>query len=311
ALRSEFDLPIAVHTHDTAGGQLATYQAAWQAGADVVDGAAAPLAGTTSQPPLSAIVAATARTGYDTGLDLGAVCALEPYWEALRAVYAPFESGIGAPTGRVYTHEIPGGQLSNLRTQAGALGLAEKFEQVEQTYAEVDAALGRLIKVTPSSKVVGDLALHLVGAGVPVAEFAADPGRVDLPDSVIGFLRGDLGTPVGGWPQPLRDRALTGRPPATPTPELSPEQIRALGGDAAIRRGELSRLLFPAAAAEFERTRSRYGDLSKLSATQFFYGLTPGVEHRVRLGAGVELLIGLEAISEPDERGVRTVMCVL
>jgi pyruvate carboxylase len=211
ALRRNFDLPVHVHTHDTPGGQLATYVAAWQAGADAVDGASAAMAGTTSQPALSAIVAAAAYTERDTGLNLGNVCDLEPYWEALRKVYAPFESGLPAPTGRVYTHEIPGGQLSNLRQQAIALGLGDRFEDVEKAYAGADRLLGRLIKVTPSSKVVGDLALHLVGAGVSVEEFAADPGRFDIPDSVIGFLRGDLRTPAGGWPEPLREKALAGR----------------------------------------------------------------------------------------------------
>ncbi|WP_064066888.1 pyruvate carboxylase, partial [Prescottella equi] len=195
ALRSNFDLPVHVHTHDTPGGQLATYLAAWHAGADAVDGASAPLSGTTSQPALSAIVAAAAHSEFDTGIDLQAVCDLEPYWEALRKVYAPFESGIPAPTGRVYTHEIPGGQLSNLRQQAIALGLGDRFEEVEAKYAAADRMLGRLVKVTPSSKVVGDLALHLVGSNVPADEFASDPARFDIPDSVVGFLRGELGTP--------------------------------------------------------------------------------------------------------------------
>ncbi len=142
-----------VHTHDTPGGQLATYVAAWQAGADAVDGAAAPMAGTTSQPALCSIVAAAAHTEYDTGLSLSAVCELEPYWEALRKVYAPFESGSGPPpTGRVYSHEIPGGQLSNLRQQAIALGLGDRFEEIEENYAAADRILGRLVKVTPSSQ---------------------------------------------------------------------------------------------------------------------------------------------------------------
>src|SRR5581483_10760594 len=208
ALKSRFDLPVHVHTHDTPGGQLATYVAAWHAGADAVDGAAAPLAGTTSQPALSSIVAAATHTEHDTGLSLAAVCELEPYWEAVRKVYRPFESGLPAPTGRVYHHEIPGGQLSNLRQQAIALGLGDRFEDIEAKYAAADRMLGRLVKVTPSSKVVGDLALSLVGSGVDVADFAADPGRYDIPDSVIGFLRGELGTPAGGWPEPFRSRAL-------------------------------------------------------------------------------------------------------
>ena len=241
ALRSNFDLPVHVHTHDTPGGQLATYLAAWLAGADAVDGASAAMAGTTSQPALSAIVAAAAYTERDTGLNLANVCDLEPYWEALRKVYAPFESGLPAPTGRVYTHEIPGGQLSNLRQQAIALGLGDRFEDVEEAYAGADRLLGRLIKVTPSSKVVGDLALHLVGAGVSVEEFAADPGRFDIPDSVVGFLRGDLGTPAGGWPEPLREKALAGRGSSTAVVELSVQDENALDGDPELRKSTLNR----------------------------------------------------------------------
>ncbi|WP_016691907.1 pyruvate carboxylase [Rhodococcus rhodochrous] len=311
ALRSNFDLPVHVHTHDTPGGQLATYLAAWHAGADAVDGASAALAGTTSQPALSAIVAAAANSEFDTGLDLQAVCDLEPYWEALRKVYAPFESGLPAPTGRVYTHEIPGGQLSNLRQQAIALGLGDRFEEVEAAYAGADRLLGRLIKVTPSSKVVGDLALHLVGAGVSVDDFAAEPGKYDIPDSVIGFLRGDLGTPAGGWPEPFRSKALSGRADPKPVTPLAPEEEKALGGSSDERRRMLNRLLFPGPAKEFEQHRETYGDTTELSANQFFYGLRQGDEHRVRLDKGVELLIGLEAISDADEKGYRTVMCIL
>ncbi|MGV0593745.1 pyruvate carboxylase [Mycolicibacterium porcinum] len=311
ALRSRFDLPVHVHTHDTPGGQLATYLAAWQAGASAVDGAAAPLAGTTSQPALSSIVAAAAHTEYDTGLSLDAVCDLEPYWEALRKVYAPFESGLPAPTGRVYTHEIPGGQLSNLRQQAIALGLGDRFEEIETAYAAADRVLGRLVKVTPSSKVVGDLALALVGAGVSAAEFAADPAKYDIPDSVIGFLRGELGDPPGGWPEPLRTKALEGRGPAKPIQELSVTDEALLAAPGPKRQAALNRLLFPGPTKEFEAHREEYGDTSGLSANQFFYGLRYGEEHRVELERGVQLLIGLEAISDADERGMRTVMCIL
>ncbi|WP_238422498.1 pyruvate carboxylase [Gordonia sp. 'Campus'] len=311
ALRREFDLPVHVHTHDTPGGQLATYLAAWQAGASAVDGASAALAGTTSQPALSAIVAAAAHSDRDTGLDLQAVCDLEPYWEALRKVYAPFESGLPAPTGRVYTHEIPGGQLSNLRQQAIALGLGNRFEAVEKAYAAADRMLGRLIKVTPSSKVVGDLALALVGKGITAEEFAADPRSHDIPDSVIGFLRGELGDPAGGWPEPLRTVALEGRADAAATEDLSAEDSVALDTAGPERQHTLSRLLFPGPTKEFDDHQETYGDTSRLSANQFFYGLRYGEEHRVELEPGVELLIGLEAISEPDDNGMRTVMGIL
>ncbi|MGY1750533.1 pyruvate carboxylase [Modestobacter sp. SYSU DS0511] len=308
ALRERFDLPVHLHTHDTPGGQLATLLAAWSAGVDAVDGASAALAGTTSQPALSSIVAATDHTERATGLDLACVNDLEPYWEAVRRVYAPFESGLPAPTGRVYTHEIPGGQLSNLRQQAIALGLGQRFEEVEAMYAAADRLLGHLVKVTPSSKVVGDLALQLVGAGVDVAEFAAEPGRFDLPDSVVGFLRGELGDPPGGWPEPFRTRALEGRREAQPPAELSQEDLDGLAEEP---RRTLNRLLFPGPTQEFEAHAESYGDVSVLPSKEFLYGLRSGVEHSVDLEPGVRLLIGIEAVSDADERGMRTVMCSL
>jgi pyruvate carboxylase len=308
ALRREFDLPIHLHTHDTAGGQLATYLAAIAAGVDAVDGASASLAGTTSQPALSAIVAATDHTDHATGLDLQRVCDFEPYWEAVRKVYAPFESGIPGPTGRVYRHEIPGGQLSNLRQQAIALGLGDRFEAIEATYEAADRILGRLVKVTPSSKVVGDLALHLVGAGVSPADFEADPGRYDVPASVLGFLRGELGEPPGGWPEPFRTKALAGRTEPVEAASLTDEDLRGL---AEHRRATLNRLLFPGPTREFLAHREAYGNTSRVRSTDFLYGLRPGEEHSVDLEPGVRLLIGLEAISEADERGMRTVMATL
>lgn len=308
ALRREFDLPVHIHTHDTAGGQLATYLAAIQAGADAVDGAVASMAGTTSQPSLSAIVAATDYSDRPTGLDLRAVGDLEPYWESVRRVYAPFEAGLASPTGRVYDHEIPGGQLSNLRTQAVALGLGDRFEDIEAMYTAADRILGHLVKVTPSSKVVGDLALHLVGAGVSPADFEATPDRFDIPDSVIGFLRGELGTPPGGWPEPFRSKALQGRADAKPVQDLNAEDRAGLEKD---RRATLNRLLFPGPTREFENHRQTYGDTSVLDSKDFFYGLGPGTEYAVDLEPGVRLLIGLEAVGEADERGMRTVMSTL
>jgi pyruvate carboxylase len=308
ALRERFDLPVHLHTHDTAGGQLATLLAAVDAGVDAVDAASASMAGTTSQPPLSALVAALAHTERDTGLDLRAVTDLEPYWEAVRRVYAPFESGLPSPTGRVYDHEIPGGQLSNLRQQAIALGLGEKFEQIEATYAAADRILGRLVKVTPSSKVVGDLALHLVAVGADPAEFAEHPERFDVPDSVVGFLSGELGDPPGGWPEPFRTRALAGRQAPKRQVELSSDDETALAGD---RRGTLNRLLFPGPTKEFAGVREQFGDVSVLDTVDYLYGLRHGEEHVVELERGVRLLVGLEAIGDVDDRGMRTVMCTL
>ncbi|AZU00775.1 pyruvate carboxylase [Brevibacterium linens] len=311
ALRENFDLPVHVHTHDTAGGQLATLYAAAAAGADAVDAASAAMAGTTSQPSLSALVAAFENTDRDTGISLDAVSDLEPYWESVRKLYAPFESGLAGPTGRVYRHEIPGGQLSNLRQQAVALGLGERFEDIEHMYAAADSILGHLVKVTPSSKVVGDLALHLVGAGVSPEEFAENPDKFDIPDSVIGFLSGDLGDPPGGWPEPFRTKALAGRSAKPLVEHLEPADAQALQSPGRERKDKLNELLFPGPTKEFRTMRSNYGDLSVVETSEYLYGLTGGEEHAVELAKGKNLLIGVQAIGGTDERGMRSVMFTL
>ncbi|MFM6851467.1 MAG: pyruvate carboxylase [Terrabacter sp.] len=308
ALRERFDLPVHLHTHDTAGGQIGTLLAAIDAGVDAVDAATATMAGTTSQPSLSALVAATDETARPTGLDIEHVFALEPYWEAVRKLYKPFESGLDSPTGRVYFHEIPGGQLSNLRQQAIALGLGDRFEAVEDTYAAANRILGNIVKVTPSSKVVGDLALALVGAGADPKDFADDPQRYDVPDSVIGFLNGELGDPPGGWPEPFRTKALAGRRSRPRLTELTPEQEEAL---AETPRRTLNQLLFPGPTSEFESSRESYGDLSVLGTVEFLHGLEQGEEYEVEIEQGKRLLIGVQSVGEADPKGMRTVMCTL
>jgi pyruvate carboxylase len=311
ALRDRFDVPVHVHTHDTAGGQLATLLAASAAGADAVDAAAAPMSGTTSQPSLSALVAALSHTDRDTGIDLGAVSDLEPYWEAVRHLYAPFESGLPGPTGRVYHHEIPGGQLSNLRQQAIALGLSEDFELIEDMYAAANDILGRVPKVTPSSKVVGDLALHLAAVRADPADFAENPQNYDIPDSVVGFMAGELGDLPGGWPEPFRTKVLQGREVSIGVTELTQEESDALEGDAATRRGMLNQLLFPAPTRAYQQVRDVFGDLSVLDTADYLYGLAAGSEHVVEIEKGVQLFVGLEAIGAADDKGMRTVMTTL
>jgi len=311
ALRERFDLPVHLHTHDTAGGQLATLMAAVDAGVDAVDVAIASMAGTTSQPSSSALVAALAHTGRDTGIALDAVAALEPYWESVRAMYAPFESGLAGPTGRVYRHEIPGGQLSNLRQQAIALGLGERFEAIEDMYTAANRILGRLVKVTPSSKVVGDLALQLVGMNVDPDEFEANPQAFDIPESVIQFLSGELGDPPGGWPEPFRSKALEGRNVRTRVEELAVEDSEALRADSETRRRTLNRLLFAGPTRDYEKSVADFGDISTLHTRDYLYGLEKHTEHVISLGKGVRLLATLQAISDPDEKGMRQVMCTL
>ena len=305
ALRERFEQPVHLHTHDTGGGQLATYMAAIGAGVDAVDAAAPPLSGMTSQPSIAAVVAMTDDTVRQTGLSLDAIGDLEPYWEAARRVYAPFEAGLQSPTGTVYRHEIPGGQLSNLRAQARALGLGHRFEEVERLYAACNELLGRPIKVTPSSKVVGDLALHLVASGVTPEQLLEDPAGVDLPDSVIGFLHGELGTPPGGFPEPFRTRATEGRSWSPTHKDLTEADEEGL---ATNRRTTLNRLLFPTPSASQAEKLHRYGDLSVLPSLLFWYGLDPHEEDTaVVLGRGVRLLLGLRSISEPNDEGIRIV----
>ena len=269
------------------------------------------MAGTTSQPSASALVAALAHTERDTGISLQAVSDLEPYWEAVRHVYKPFESGLPGPTGRVYKHEIPGGQLSNLRQQAIALGLGDQFEKVEDLYAAANQMLGRPPKVTPSSKVVGDLALALAAANADPADFEQNPDKYDIPDSVIGFMAGELGELPGGWPEPFRSKILKGRTVKIGVEPLGADDVAALEGDSAARRSALNRLLFAAPTKIFEASREQYGDLSVLDTVDYLYGLQQGAEHVVHIGTGVSLFVGLEAIGEADDKGMRTVMSTL
>jgi pyruvate carboxylase len=280
-----------------------------EADVDAVDGAWGPLSGMTSQPSLAAIVAATDHTDRETGLSLSALGALEPYWEAVRTLYAPFEAGLRSPTSTVYLHEIPGGQLSNLRQQAISMGLGNRFEEIEELYARCDELLGHLVKVTPTSKVVGDLALYLLSAGIDPDELKEDPSEYDLPDSVLGFLRGDLGEPPGGWPEPFRSRALADQDESSDDGQLSEEDRKALAGE--DRRAALNRLMLPVPAEDYEKAEERYGDISVVPTKAFLYGLESGEELTVDLEPGVRLYLELEAITDADEMGTRTVLVTL
>ena len=304
ALRERFDAPVHLHTHDTTGGQLATLLAAVGAGVDAVDCAAAPFSGGTSQPNLSALVAATDDTDRATGLDLAALSAMEPFWEAVRDLYAPFESGLRAPTGTVYRHEIPGGQLANLRQQAIALGLGERWPQVQELYAVANDLLGKPIKVTPTSKVVGDLALFLAGGDIDPESLRADPRGYDLPDSVLGYLAGELGTPPAGFPEPFRSQAVDGRPPVGGEVALTDDQREGIAGP--DRRAALSKLMFPKPYEEYVRTVEGHGDVSVIPTEAFWYGLLPGQTTTVALEAGVDVLVELETVGEVGDDGQRT-----
>ncbi len=241
-------------------------------------------------------------------MTLDSALALEPYWEAVRALYSPFEAGLPAPTGRVYRHEIPGGQLSNLRQQAAAIGVGDRFEEVEAAYERANALLGHIIKVTPTSKVVGDLAIFAVSAGIDLDQLERDPASFDLPDSVLDFLRGALGRPPAGFPQPFTERALRGRPAPAPAPPLSPATLEALERPGRERQMALAELMFPGPLNDYLASRERHGDVSLLPTQAFFYGLREGEALPVDLAPGVRVIFEVEAIGEADESGMRTVM---
>lgn len=309
ALRERFDVPVRLHTHDTAGGQLATYLAAALAGVDGVDCASAPLASGGSQPSMGALVAALAHTERDTGLDLGDVLALEPFWEAVRDVYAPFEAGQRSPQTKVYRHEVPGGQLSNLRAQADALGVGDRFDEVLDAYAEANVILGRPVKVTPSSKVVGDLALWLVTSGVTREQLLADGARYDLPASVVAFLHGQLGVPAGGFVQPFTDEVTAARPAPAP-PSVDSTDLALLedaGADASRRRSALSRLMLPTEAAGLIASQEEFGDVSVIPTIPYLYGLQPGRVESIEIAPGQTWYVELDAIGDVDETGHRRV----
>jgi pyruvate carboxylase len=308
AIRDRFDVPLRLHTHDTAGGQMATLLAAIDAGVDGVDAASAPLASGGSQPSLGGLLAATQRTtrnpNFHGGLDVEDALALEPYWSAVRDLYAPFDAGQRSPSTAVYAHEIPGGQLSNLKAQAAALGITD-MDRVLAAYADANRLLGRPIKVTPSSKVVGDLAIWMVAAGITGEDLLAHPQGQDLPASAIAFLQGQLGIPEAGFRQPFTEQVLTGRTRYA-DPVLDQAQIDALA-DAGTRRTALTRLMLPAEAAAYEHLRATHGHVAVIPTRPFLFGLEPGHVETLTLAPGQQVFVELDAIGDLDDTGRRSV----
>src|SRR6202008_1745524 len=219
ALKEEIGIPIHLHTHDTSGVAAASVLEANDAQVDIVDLAIASMSGSTSQPNLNSIVAALQHTPRDTGLDLAALNEFSDYWEAVRAFYAPFDTAPRSGSAEVYLHEMPGGQYTNLKEQAASMGMAHRWPEIARTYAEVNQLFGDIVKVTPSSKVVGDMALFLFSKGIKPADVVnLEPGATPFPESVIDMLAGGLGQPVGGWPRRLQEVVLGKRKPITKRP---------------------------------------------------------------------------------------------
>ncbi len=317
ALRAAFpDVPIHVHTHDTAGTGVAAMLAAVEAGADAVDVAVDAMAGMTSQPAMGAVVAALARTQKDTGIDPRHVAELSAYWEQARALYAPFESGIKSGSADVYEHEMPGGQYTNLQFQARQLGLAGRWRAIKRAYADANRLLGDLIKVTPSSKVVGDLAQFMVQNDLTPEEVVDRAETLSFPKSVVDFFRGMLGQPHGGFPEPLRTRVLKGAEPVEGRPgaTLPPFDFEAERAELVDRFGPrirpvdvLSSALYPEVFRAYMQARERYSDLSVVPTRAFLAPLASGEEIQVEIERGKILIVKLTAVGELAEDGTRQV----
>ncbi len=316
ALREETGLSVHLHTHDTSGISAATVLAAAEAGVDAVDAAMDPMSGLTSQPNLGSIAEALRGGRRDTGLPAAALAAVGAYWEGVRRFYGAFESDIRAGTATVYQHEMPGGQYTNLREQARGLGLESRWPEVARRYAEVNVMFGDIVKVTPTSKVVGDLALYMVANDLTPAE-VADPGReIAFPESVVEFFHGDLGQPAGGFPEALQRKVLKGREPLTVRPGavLPDADLAAARHEAETRIGRqvsddelASYLMYPKVFTDFAEHRRTFGDVSVLPTPAFFYGVDPDEELAVHIDRGKTLIIRCLAVGDPDGEGRRVV----
>jgi len=318
ALREEVGLPVHFHTHDTSGINAASIMKASEAGVDAADGAVASMSGTTSQPNLNSVVAALAHTERDPQIDLDALNDCADYWETVRTHYEPFDEAPPAGTAEVYVHEMPGGQYTNLRAQAESMGLGHRWHDIARTYADVNRAFGDIVKVTPSSKVVGDLAIFLVSHDMTVADFERLPvhHNLTLPNSVVEMFSGSLGEPEGGWPPHIQEIVLKGARPQNGRPgeHLAPVDLEQAKSQAEKKVGHkisrtdlMSYLMYPDVYLKFARGRGSYGDVDVLPTPAFFYGLGKDREITVELEPGKLLITKYLTTSEPHPNGTRTV----
>ena len=317
ALKEEIGLPIHLHTHDSAGTGLATLLAAAEAGVDIVDAALSSLSGFTSQPSLNSLVAALQGDERDTGLDLRELQRLTDYWQAVRPLYQPWEGALQNGAADVYLHEMPGGQYTNLRQQAEALGLGARWPEVVQAYSLANQLLGDIVKVTPSSKAVGDFALFLVKNGLDRESVITQGETLGFPESVVQMLAGMMGQPPGGWPQELQRVVLKGRTAITVRPgellepidfDQAANSLTERLGRPATMRDLLSEIMFPGLGAELQAHQEEYSDTSVIDSLTFFYGLRPGEETAVDIEPGKTLIIKLVSVGEPRADGTRDIL---
>ncbi len=315
-LKQEIGIPLHFHTHDTAGVQGASIVKAAEQQLDIADGAMASMSGGTSQPNLNAIVEALRFTPRDPGLDGHKLSDISDYWQAVREFYQPFETTLLPATAELYSHEMPGGQYTNLYQQARALGLAERWTEVCRMYAEANQLLGDIVKVTPSSKAVGDLALFMVAGGLTPKDVVSGDRELAFPESVVDLVSGMMGQPPGGWPpgirqrilrdrKPIEGRAAEGLPPADFA--AAGQKVRELIGREPRVRDTLSYLLYPKVYQEYTSHAKTYSDTSRLPTPVFFYGQEVGEEISVDIEEGKTLIIKFLTVSEPHADGTRTV----
>jgi pyruvate carboxylase len=317
ALREEIDIPIHFHTHDTSGLNAASVLKAADAGVDVADAAVASMSGGTSQPNLNSIVESLRHTPRDTQLDIEALNECSDYWETVRTYYLPFDSAPKSGSARLYQHEIPGGQYTNLHGQASAMGLGHRWREVEKMYARVNQLFGDIVKVTPSSKVVGDTALFLMAKEMTPEDLLKldEHHDLSLPNSVVEMFSGFLGVPPGGWPKKLQNIILRGAAPmrGLPSDNLPPANLdyenqaleKKLGHP--IRRDDLlSYLLYPDVFLKYDKFQQTYSDVSVLPTIAFFYGLKSGEEITVEIEPGKTLIVKFLTSSDAHPDGTRT-----
>ncbi|MCX2739076.1 pyruvate carboxylase [Pontibacter anaerobius] len=316
ALRDTVKIPIHLHTHDTSSVQSATYLKAIEAGVDVVDVALGSMSGLTSQPNFNSIVEMMRFQERHREFDQKSLNQHSNYWETVREYYYPFESGLKAGTAEVYRHEIPGGQYSNLRPQANALGLGDKWQEIKETYAEVNQLFGDVVKVTPSSKVVGDMALYLVSNGLTTVDVLDRGAQISFPESVQSFFKGELGQPVGGFPKKLQDIILKEDKPFSDRPNEHLEPVDFEKEFAAFQEkfGKetrftdfLSYQLYPKVYEAYYKHLEQYGDVSKIPTRLFFYGLQPGEEAIIDIARGKSIVVKYQSMGHVNEDGMRTV----
>lgn len=312
-LKKVIDIPLHLHTHDTSDMQATTYIKAIEAGVDVVDVAIASMSGLTSQPNFNSLVAILEHQPNAPQFNLKSLNEYSNYWEDIREIYYPFESGLKSGTAEIYEHEIPGGQYSNLRPQAIALGLETQFETIKKNYAIVNKMFGNIIKVTPSSKVVGDMALFMTASGLTEEDVMERGETLSFPDSVISFFKGELGQPHGGFPKKLQKIILKDTKPFTDRPnahlkpvdfEAEMEEFRAEFDSKVTELDFISYKLYPKVFEDFYESRNKYGNISFIPSVAFFYGLKPGEDIFVLIGKGKILTIKFLYKSSPDEDGM-------